>query len=102
MPAPERADPVEQLLAGTYPDPETGELLHAEAKAVVIEASLAGTEDERIAALGVVEKGGRMAVVSDPATHAVLGARVEEALRGRFTVDSFVLNAPRADDATVE
>jgi glycerol-1-phosphate dehydrogenase [NAD(P)+] len=95
-------DPIEQLLAGVYPDPETGELLHAEAKAVVIENSLAGSEAELVAQLGVVERGGRIAVVSDPATHAVLGARVEEALRGRFAIDSIVLSAPRADDATVE
>src|ERR1043165_1775229 len=99
MPA---VDPIAQLLAGTYPDPQTGDLLSAEAKAVVIEDSLEGTEAERIAQTGVVEKGGRSAVVSDPATHSVLGARVEEALRSRFTIDSVVLNDPRADDMTVE
>jgi glycerol-1-phosphate dehydrogenase [NAD(P)+] len=104
MPAPEtsdRADPIAQLLAGTYPDPETGELLHAEAKAVVIEDSLAGTEEDLIAQLGIVGNGDRIAVVSDPATHAVLGARVETALGERFTVQSIVLDAPRADDVTV-
>src|SRR5690349_21269882 len=99
MPA---ADPIAQLLEGTYPDPETGELLQAEAKAVVIEESLAGTEDDLIARLGVVGNGDRIAVVSDPATHAVLGERVEAALGGRYTVQSIVMDAPRADDVTVE
>ena len=37
MPA---GDPVALLLAGSYPDPETGELLAAESRAVVIEDSL--------------------------------------------------------------
>jgi glycerol-1-phosphate dehydrogenase [NAD(P)+] len=105
MPAPERperGDAIAQLLAGTYRDPESGALLHAEAKAVVIEESLEGSECELIAQLGAVDKAGRIAVVSDPATHAVLGARVEEALRSRFTIDSIVLDEPRADEMTVE
>jgi glycerol-1-phosphate dehydrogenase [NAD(P)+] len=97
MPA---ADPIALLLAGEYPDPETGSLLAAESQAVVIEPSLAGAEADLVAALDV---GTRVAVVSDRNTHAVLGARVERALGGRFTVQSIVLDAaPRADEATVE
>jgi glycerol-1-phosphate dehydrogenase [NAD(P)+] len=88
MPA---SDVIEQLLAGTYPDPETGDLISAEARAVVIESSLAGTEDERIAQLGVVGAGGHVAVVSDTNTHAVLGERVERALGGRYTVQSIIM-----------
>lgn len=92
-------DPIALLLAGQYPDPETGELLAAESRAVVIEDSLAGGEVELIAALGA---GPHVAVVSDRTTHDILGARVERAL-GRFAVQSIVLDAgPRADDATVE
>ena len=99
MPAP---DPIAQLLAGTYPDPDTGELLGAQARTVAIEASLVGSEDERIAELGVVERGGQVAVVSDAQTHGVLGARIERALAGRFAVQSIVLPAGvHADDATV-
>lgn len=90
-------DPIELLLAGRYPDPETGTLLAAESRQVVIEDSLAGAEVELIAALGA---GRRIAVISDRTTHAVLGHRVEHAL-GRFAVQSIVLDAPRADDATV-
>jgi glycerol-1-phosphate dehydrogenase [NAD(P)+] len=92
-------DPIALLLAGQYPDPETGELLAAESQSVVIEDSLAGSEAELIAALGV---GKRVAIVSDRNTHGVLGARIEQALAARFSVQSIVLDAsPRADDATV-
>jgi glycerol-1-phosphate dehydrogenase [NAD(P)+] len=91
-------DPIALLLAGAYPDPETGELLAAESRAVVIEDSLAGREDELVAALGT---GPHVAVLSDHTTHDVLGARVERALAGRFTVQSLVLDAPRADERTV-
>jgi glycerol-1-phosphate dehydrogenase [NAD(P)+] len=92
-------DPIALLLAGQYPDPETGELLAAESRAVVIEDSLAGSEAELIAALGV---GKHVAVVSDRNTHDVLGARIERALAAQFAVQSIVLDgSPRADDETV-
>jgi glycerol-1-phosphate dehydrogenase [NAD(P)+] len=94
MPA---TDAVALLLAGQYPDPDSGALVAAESRAVVIEDSLAGHEDELIAALGA---GPRIAVVSDRTTHAVLGARIERAL-ARFTVQSIVLDAPRAEEDTV-
>jgi glycerol-1-phosphate dehydrogenase [NAD(P)+] len=96
-------DAIARLLAGAYPDPETGELLGAQARAVAIEDTLAGTEDERIAQLGVVDRGGRVAVVSDATTHAVLGHRIERATAGRFAVQSIVLDAGvHADDETVD
>ena len=97
MPAPD-ADPIALLLDGRYPDPETGELLRAESRAVVIEDSLEGSEAERVAALGIDR---HVAVVSDPTTHAALGARIERALGGRFHVQSIVLPAPHADADTV-
>jgi glycerol-1-phosphate dehydrogenase [NAD(P)+] len=93
-------DPIALLLAGQYPDPETGALLAAESRAVVIEDSLAGSEADLVSALGT---GRTVAVVSDRNTHAVLGGRIEAALASRFTVQSLVLDAePHADDATVE
>jgi glycerol-1-phosphate dehydrogenase [NAD(P)+] len=95
MPA---GDPIEALLAGRYPDPDTGELLAAEARAVVIEPSLDGDERELIAALGL---GGRLAVISDAHTSKALGRRVERALGSRYQVQSIVLPDPRADAATV-
>jgi glycerol-1-phosphate dehydrogenase [NAD(P)+] len=101
MPAGDPAgDPIALLLDGRYPDPDApGTLLRAESRSVVIEDSLAGAEAELVAALGV---GPHLAVLSDAHTHAALGARVERALAGRFTVQSLVLgDAPHADADTV-
>ncbi|NVB78803.1 MAG: iron-containing alcohol dehydrogenase [Kofleriaceae bacterium] len=92
-------DPIALLLAGQYRDPDTGERITAESRAVVIEDSLVGREAELISALDV---GRRVAVVSDRMTHEVLGARIERALDGRFAVQSIVLEAPEANDATVD
>jgi glycerol-1-phosphate dehydrogenase [NAD(P)+] len=92
-------DPIALLLAGEYPDPETGEMLAAESRAVVIEDSLAGREAELVAELGA---GRNVAVLSDRTTHDVLAGRVERALAGPFSVQSLVLDAgPRADEQTV-
>src|SRR5215831_9000889 len=92
-------DPIALLLAGEYPDPETGEMLAAESRAVVIEDSLAGREAELVAELGF---GRNVAVISDRITHDVLAGRVERALAGEFAVQSLVLDAgPRADEQTV-
>ena len=99
MLAAERGDPVAQLLAGQYPDPETGERLAAAARSVVIADSLDGREAELVAALDL---GPRLAVVADDDTFAALGHRVERALAARFTVQRVVLGrAPHADTATI-
>src|SRR5689334_23065386 len=93
------ADVIAQLLAGTYPDPETGELLGAEARAVVIADSLAGREAELIAQLDA----SRIAMLADADTQRVLGERVERALRARFDVQAIVAAVGiSADDATVD
>ncbi len=92
-------DPIALLLEGRYPDPETGALLGAESRSVVIEPSLDGAEAELVAALGL---GPRLAVISDADTHAALGLRVERALGGRFAVQSLVLGRrPHADADTL-
>lgn len=92
-------DPIDLLLRGRYPDPETGELLRAESRAVVIEDSLDGGEAELVAALGLER---HLAVISDANTHVALGRRVERALSGHFAVQSIVLGTePRADTDTV-
>jgi glycerol-1-phosphate dehydrogenase [NAD(P)+] len=97
MPA-SSGDPIALLLAGRYPDPETGELLHSDTLDVVIADSLDGREAE---VLQVHRFGERVAVVSDRNTHAALGARVERVLASAFTVQSVILPAPHADAATV-
>lgn len=91
-------DPIALLLAGRYPDPETGELLAADTLDVVIADSLDGREVELLA---VHPFGQRVAVVSDRNTHAAMGARVEAALASAYTVQSVIIPAPHADAATV-
>ncbi|HEY4059119.1 MAG TPA: iron-containing alcohol dehydrogenase, partial [Kofleriaceae bacterium] len=92
-------DPIAQLLAGQYPDPESGALIAADSRDVLIADSLVGREVDLVRGLGV---GQRLAVVSDPNTHAALGARIEKALASAFTVQSIVLPHPHADMATVD
>lgn len=97
MPAGE-GDPILQLLAGTYFDPDAGALIGAEARAVVIEPSLDGWEADLVRDLGF---GPRLVVISDVDTHAALGARVVRALGGAFTVQSIVLgHRPHCDADT--
>ncbi len=97
MPA-DSGDPIALLLAGRYPDPETGELLAADTLDVVIADSLDGREAEMLRAHAF---GDRVAVVSDRNTHAALGQRIERALAGAFVVQSVIVPAPHADAATV-
>jgi glycerol-1-phosphate dehydrogenase [NAD(P)+] len=96
MPAP---DPIAQLLAGTYRDPETGEPLAAAARSVAIEPTLEGREAELVAALDLGE---HLAVISDTNTYDVLGRRVERALASRFTVQRITLDRDvHADPSTI-
>ncbi|HEX2691767.1 MAG TPA: iron-containing alcohol dehydrogenase [Kofleriaceae bacterium] len=99
MPAGDSGDPIAQLLAGQYPDPQTGEWLSATARSVVIDDSLDGREVDLVAAL---EPGHHLVVVADQDTYAALGRRVERALASRFSVQRIVLDhAPHADTATI-
>jgi glycerol-1-phosphate dehydrogenase [NAD(P)+] len=95
MPA---ADPIQQLLAGVYPDPETGAPLGCEARAIAIEDSLAGREVELVEQLGV---GTRFAVLGDVDTYHALGERVARALERKFAVQRIVLpEQPECDRTT--
>ena len=92
-------DPLQLLLDGRYPDPETGELLGTATRAVVIEDDLDGSEVELLERLGA---GPYLAVLSDPDTSAALGARVERALASRFRVQRLMLGRhPHPDDDTI-
>src|SRR5882757_8131962 len=88
--APILTDPIDRLLHGEYRDPDSGELVGVATRSLVIAASLDGMESELV---GWLSFGHKLAVVSDPATHAVLGERVERALAGRFIIQSVVLPA---------
>jgi glycerol-1-phosphate dehydrogenase [NAD(P)+] len=89
---------IRQLIEARWPDPDGGAPLGVATRSVVIEPSLAGDEAELVRAL---ELGSAFAVVSDPATREVLGARVERALASLGTVVPVVLGArPHADAET--
>jgi glycerol-1-phosphate dehydrogenase [NAD(P)+] len=87
---------IDRLLAGALVDPDYGGPLDVPTCRIVIAGSLAGREADLVAEAGLA---GHIAVVSDPTTRAVLGARVEAALA---TAKSVVLGvAPHADMTTV-
>jgi glycerol-1-phosphate dehydrogenase [NAD(P)+] len=91
---------IDQLIAGTVPDPDGGPPLRVATRAVAIQRSLSGIEADLVRPLSL---GRRLAVVSDRSTHAILGARIERALRSLGEVVSVVLpERPHADSATVE
>jgi glycerol-1-phosphate dehydrogenase [NAD(P)+] len=93
-------DPILQLLTGQWPDPETGERLGVPVRSIVIADSLDGIEGDLVARLDL---GRRLAVVSDPITQAVLGARVEQALAAAGQVIPIRLrDHPHPDDTTVD
>jgi hypothetical protein len=95
----DKNDPIKQLLDGTYADPDGLGPQSVETKSLAIEKSLAGRERALVQGLGL---GRRIAVVSDPNTHRVLGHRVEKALEGAFTIHSIVFpDSPHPDDVTV-
>jgi glycerol-1-phosphate dehydrogenase [NAD(P)+] len=97
---PETSDPLAAMLAGRYPDPQTGELLGSSVRSVVLEASLRDRELELVAAL---QLGDHLAVVGDDDTFAALGDRVAAALASRFRVQRLSLGArPHADTETLQ
>src|SRR5436309_3276048 len=93
-------DPIALLLAGAYPDRETGELLACESRAVAIEDTLVDREVALVEPLGL---GDRLAIISDVDTFAALGERVERALARRYTIQRICLpRHPHADTETID
>ncbi len=91
---------INQLLAGTYTDPDSGNSLSVPTRTVEIHPTLDGMETDLVAGLGFT---GTLAVVSDPNTYRVMGERVERALTPRFNVKSVCFDhPPHADMDTVE
>ena len=90
---------IEALIAGRWRDPTSGRPVRIDTRAIVIEPSLEGGEAELIAPLAL---GQRLAVISDRNTFDALGRRVARSLAAIAAVDSVVLDAPRADLATVD
>jgi len=88
------------LLEGRLADPESGETVTVPTRTVVIAPSLRGSEAERIAGCDL---GQRLAVIADPTTWQVLGARISGALGARFAVVPVILpDRPHADMETVQ
>ncbi len=79
---------IEDVVAGRWRDPVSGELATLPFEAIRLEASTEGREAELIAPLHL---GARLAVVSDVNTVEVLGRRVARALRAIASVDEIVL-----------
>jgi glycerol-1-phosphate dehydrogenase [NAD(P)+] len=90
---------IEDLIVGRWRDPSTGRPVRIGTRAIVIERWLDGGEAELIAPLAL---GRRLAVVSDRNTFDALGQRVARGLARIATIDDVVLDAPRADLATVD
>ena len=92
-------DPLEQLLAGAYPDPDGGVLPRLDTQTVLIAPNLTDIERDAVAGLNL---GRRLALVSDPDTHAALGGRVKRSLAGIARIDGIRLpRHPYPDAETV-
>lgn len=81
-------DVLSLLLEGKYIDRQSGELIGAPTRHLVIEDSLDGAEAELVGRLGL---GKRVALVSDATTYEVMGRRVHAALSGHYHLESLVL-----------
>jgi glycerol-1-phosphate dehydrogenase [NAD(P)+] len=87
---------IEDVVAGRFQAPELGRPLATTIRRIAVAKSLDGAEAALVAEVGL---SGRLAVVSDENTHAVLGARVARALGG---AEEIVLDHPKADEANAE
>jgi glycerol-1-phosphate dehydrogenase [NAD(P)+] len=93
------ATKIEQLLRGTYRDPDSGAATGVTTRSLVIAASLKGLEADLIDGLGF---GRKLAIIADTTTFEVLGTRVADALAGRYEVQAVVMPAgPHPDGGTV-
>jgi glycerol-1-phosphate dehydrogenase [NAD(P)+] len=83
---------IQDFVCGRYRLIETGAPVACPIRVIVTAKSLAGREAALVREAGL---GGRLAVISDENTHAVMGRRVEAALPGSVSV---VLDHPHADE----
>jgi len=95
-------DIITDLVNGTYIDPDSDgkATLSVPTRSVVIADSLVGMEADMVAALDLEPP---FAVVSDPDTNSVMGARIEHAIGSLGPVIKILLgNKPHADMHTAE
>lgn len=88
---------IDDMVAGRWINPETGEPGRIPYESVVIADTLEGREADLVAALGAR---GPFAVVCDENTEAVMGERVASALSRLGAVRTVRLDHPHADEAT--
>ena len=89
---------IDDMVAGRWFNPETGEPGRVAYDSVVIADTLDGAEGDLVAGIGLR---GRLAVVCDQNTHEILGKRVASGLRRLGTIETIVLDHPHADEAEV-
>lgn len=87
---------IDEIVAGTWVNPETGKAVTTPYRSIVIEDSLEGRERELVRSLDLGE---RLAVVADEATFEAMGRRVAQSLRGLGSIGTVVLDHPHADEA---
>ncbi|MGQ0564674.1 MAG: iron-containing alcohol dehydrogenase [Gemmobacter sp.] len=90
---------IDDIVGGTWFNPELGRTMAVDFDAIVIRETLDGGEADLVAPLGL---GTSIAVVSDAATHDALGGRVARNLRTLGPVEAVVLDRPHADLASAE
>ncbi len=89
---------IDNIVAGRWTNPETGELAHVPYESIVIDQTLEGREAELIRNLRLGE---RHTIVADPQTYDALGRRVEKALGSLGQVDTVILDHPHADVSAI-
>jgi glycerol-1-phosphate dehydrogenase [NAD(P)+] len=91
---------VNDLVAGKWKHPRTGQPVPIDIRSIVIKETLDGMEGELVFPLHKNEK---LAVVSDRYTFEVLGRRIGSALRSEgFAIEEIVWKQPHADIERVE
>ncbi|MBX2826463.1 MAG: iron-containing alcohol dehydrogenase [Gammaproteobacteria bacterium] len=91
---------IDELVAGTWVEPDTGKRYSIPPDAIVIEKSLDGAEAELVRQQHDNQS---LMVVCDAFTHDALGARVFTALqKGGLKVEKFVWQQPSCSEAGVE
>jgi glycerol-1-phosphate dehydrogenase [NAD(P)+] len=89
---------IDEIVAGRWVNPETGQRMSVPYDTIVMDETLDGREADLVASLKLGE---RYTVVADPSTWDALGSRVASALRKLGPVETVVLDHPHADMATI-
>jgi glycerol-1-phosphate dehydrogenase [NAD(P)+] len=90
---------IEDVVAGNWRDPNTGQAAVMPFETIRLEADLDGGAADMVAPLKI---GRRLAVVSDSNTHAAMGKRVAKELKALGTIDEIVMPSDtHCDEPTI-